>query len=311
MPGIFIDANILLGFWGVQDRRLSTELLAPLIELTPKLLITRQVADEVCRNKLSVFLESSKTLKVNDPHDIPAHLDDDIATKALNEQVSSLKQLVVKVNKQSIDVRAAIAEKISQNSDQPWQRLHALFASAQAATPEQMQAARDRRECGNPPGKRGDPLGDQISWQQFLDGMAGEERVWIISRDSDFATKTDKKLLLNPFLREELTARGAKTIEIYDTLAGGIKAIKEAGIITAESLDAARLTELEQEEEEASYPTPPYLIWPDRSWKCPSCHQVNESNGLSAHPSQYGGWSYWMRCSFCGYRFDTGEAYDD
>jgi hypothetical protein len=59
------------------------------------------------------------------------------------------------------------------------------------------------------------------------------------------------------------------------------------------------------------YPQPPYLLWPDRPWTCPNCHHVNAATGLSAHPSQYGGWSYWASCSHCGFRFDTGEPYDD
>lgn len=52
MPSIFIDANILLGFWCLREGRLPSELLLPLVELGDHLLITSQVADEVERNTL-------------------------------------------------------------------------------------------------------------------------------------------------------------------------------------------------------------------------------------------------------------------
>ncbi len=59
MPAICIDANIWLGFWRLREGRLPSELLLPLVELGDHLLLTRQVADEVERNKLTVFLKNA------------------------------------------------------------------------------------------------------------------------------------------------------------------------------------------------------------------------------------------------------------
>jgi hypothetical protein len=189
--------------------------------------------------------------------------------------------------------------------------LSPLLGAAARATEEQLEAARERRERGNPPGKRTDPLGDQISWQQFLDAVKGEPSVWIVTRDRDFTEKVDKQILLNPFLRSELDERGVKTINVYDNLASAMKAWKLAGLSAVKNLDNKKLTQLEKEEADAHYPQPPYLLWPDTPWTCPKCHNVNAATGLSAHPSQYGGWSYWASCSRCGFRLTLGNPTTD
>jgi hypothetical protein len=164
---------------------------------------------------------------------------------------------------------------------------------------------------GNPPGKRSDPLGDQISWQQFLDALKGEKRVWIITRDGDYAEVVNGTRLLNPLLRAELAAKGVEHAEVHDNLSRALQSIQSAGVHVPHELDEAKLGALQKEEAEAQYPQPPYLFWPDTAWRCPKCHNVNKGGGLSAHPSQYGGWSYWAHCERCGYRWDTGEPYDE
>jgi hypothetical protein len=183
--------------------------------------------------------------------------------------------------------------------------------SAVHPTTQQLEAGRGRRERGNPPGKRADPLGDQLSWEQFLDAVRGEKTVWIITRDTDYTEVVNKQKLLNPFLQRELADRGVQSIEVFDNLATAIRSLRLAGLSGAKFLGDEKLTQLEKEEADAHYPRPPYLVWPDGAWKCPNCHRTNVTTDLVAHPSGYGGWSYWATCAHCGYKIDTGEAYDD
>ncbi|MER9107381.1 hypothetical protein NKH95_26010 [Mesorhizobium sp. M0848] len=312
MPAIFVDANILLGFWSLQDGRVPSELLLPLVELGGNVLITQQVADEVNRNKLGVFLRSSAGFSASLPSEIPTHMVVSREMASWNDRLKADRAELDKARKTWNDsVRPDLANAISNNSDLTSQHLAPLLRSAVMPSEGQLSAARDRRERGNPPGKRSDPLGDQISWQQFLDAVEGVRRVWIITRDGDFAEVVNKSRLLNPLLRSELAERGVEKVEVHDNLANALRSIKEAGVHVPHELDEAKLGELQKQEAEAHYPQPPYLTWPDRPWRCPQCHTVNEGGVLSAHPSQYGGWSYWAHCRRCGYKWDTGEAYDD
>lgn len=312
MPSIFIDANIILGFWSLTEGRISSELLKPLVELRQHVLVTQQVIDEVSRNKLSVFLKGSNvTFSVSFPAEFQNHLSKGTEIEELNATMRSLKTDVDDAKKRWNTIRVKIAKDICNNNDYTTEMLRPLINSVVRHTEDQLKAARERRERGNPPGKKNDRLGDQISWQQFLDAAKREESVWIITRDSDFTVNVDRQLLLNPFLRAELIERGVININVYDNLASAIKELKAAKLIEAKDLDENKLTKLEQQEADAHIPLPPYLLWPDVPWRCPRCNRVNEATGLSAHPSQYGGWSYWARCTHCGYSFDTGEPYDD
>jgi hypothetical protein len=307
MPSIFIDANILLGFWSLREGRISDDLLLPLVELSEHVLITQQVADEVNRNKLQVFLANSEFKAGPDAVRYPDHLIEGKEIHELNRVVKELSSSAADATKRWRKIRADTANKISTNTDLTSTMLKPLFANAVRPTTEQFAAARDRYERGNPPGKKSDRLGDQLSWQQFLDAAEGEKRVWIITRDSDYAELVDKRRLLNPFLHRELLEKGVQTVDVHDNLASAIKALKEAGL-SASKLDEEKLTELEKEEAKAHHP---YSVWGDRPWKCPACSHMNATSHLSAHPSGYGGWSYWIACVHCGTRIDTGEPYDD
>ena len=309
MCSIFVDANILLGFWKLEDGRVPAGLLLPLVELHDHVLITQQIAEEVQRNKLSVFLSSCSDFPKKIPAQIPENMIKKKCTHEVNGLLGALQQSIKNTQKEWDSVVAEIAKEIAFEADLTSTMLAPLTSKAQSPNQDQLDRARDRRERGNPPGKRSDPLGDQISWEQFLDAAEGKESVFIITRDRDFTAKVGNGLVLNPLLRADLGKKGVKEINVYDNLATAVKAIKLSKLVDLKIEDKA-LEKLEVEEE-AHYPKPPYLTWHDGAWKCPKCNNVNSNTGLSAHPSQYGGWSYWAMCTNCGYRFDTGEPYDE
>lgn len=310
MPTVLIDANVLLGFWSCRSGRVPSNLLLPLVELRDHVLVTQQIVDEVQRRKLGVFLESRGKFSHELPPDLPDHL-----TKVRSHAEASANLLTLdtalKEGKKAWDVACEeIAGAISRNEDLTSVMLAPLFAQAVEANNDQLCKARERRERGNPPGKRSDPLGDQVTWQQFVDAAAGSERAWIVTRDSDYFHAVGGHKLLNSALHEELTKAGVRNIELHETLAKALKSMRDAGLGIGADLDEAALDRAGKEEE-AFRPHPPHPMWPDADWRCPRCDSVNAGTDLVPRPSQYGGWSYWTGCRRCGFTFDTGEPYDE
>lgn len=311
MPAIFIDANILLGFWCLREGRLPSELLLPLVELGDHLLITRQVADEVERNKLTVFLKNVGEMSSKLPPLIPDHLAKHRWYHELNTELKRLEEISASARKQWNTATSELAAAISESSDLVSAMLTPLFRKAKVPTEKQLAAARLRREVGNPPGKKRDPLGDQVSWEQFLDAADRQKEVWILTRDSDLAHVVDGVRNLNPFLRQELIARGVEKIHVYDNLSAAMKSLKDAGI-GAKKLDDGELVELQRMETRDAYVAVHQAFFPaEGDWTCLMCSRRNKDRGFTAHPSSFGGWSYWITCSHCGARYDTGEPYDD
>jgi hypothetical protein len=66
----------------------------------------------------------------------------------------------VKVRNELTALAADALSKISRSADDVSQRLENLFDNPISATNDEMCRARNRKETGNPPGKKGDPLGD-------------------------------------------------------------------------------------------------------------------------------------------------------
>lgn len=310
MSSIFIDANILLGFWSCRAGRVPSELLLPLVELSEHVLVTRQVVDEVRRRKLAVFIETRGKFDHELPPDLPYHLTKVKSHADASARIADLSSALSEARKAWETASNEIAQAISNNEDLVTVMLAQLLKQAAEPTAEQIVRARDRRERGNPPGKRSDPLGDQISWEQFVDAAKGRPKVWIVTRDTDFGVSVGKCRLINPMLRAELAAAGVGEVELHDTLSGALRSIRDAGLAAVAEVGEKALEEAERQED-AFIPHPPHTIWPDTDWRCPSCNSVNGRTDLIPRPSQYGGWSYWTGCHGCGFTFDTGEPYDD
>lgn len=242
---------------------------------------------------------------------IPDHLAKHRRYHELNAELKRLEEMSVSARKQWNTATSELATAISESSDLVSGMLAPLFQRAVAATEKQMAAARLRREVGNPPGKKGDPLGDQISWEQFLDAAHRQKEVWILTRDSDLAHVVDGVRNLNPFLRQELVARGVETIHVFDNLSAAMKSLKDAGIGAAKLADG-QLVELEKMETRDAYAAVHKAFFPaEGDWICLMCSRLNKDRGRTAHPSNFGGWAYWITCSHCGTKYDTGEPYDD
>jgi|SRR5579862_1819451 len=310
MTCIWTDANILLGFWKLREGRLQSELLPALVELRDHILVTRQLVDETVRNRLNVFMESAKFTKAPQPPAIPDHLMATEAARTWNARHQSVMEGRKVLDRDWQTILTGLANAIAAGQDPVSKALEPLFANVRNHGNEQLSRARDRRERGNPPGKKGDPLGDQLSWEQFLDDVRDQRSVWIITRDSDYATRLSaERVVLNPLLGNDLLQLGVRDFRVFDDLADAIKDIKASGLNVTRAPPDERLDQLSKVLKPSA---PTYeLLYPGPPTVCPACESKNSFSSLAPHPSRFGGWTYQATCRMCGFNWDGGEPYDD
>lgn len=135
----------------------------------------------------------------------------------------------------------SIVAKMVEGSDPVTRALQPLFAKAVGPSPQELARARDRKERGNPPGKHGQPLGDQLTWEQFLSHAQGAERIVVVSKDGDYAAGWSEGPFLNPLLAADLqrVAPGCEPV-LYEELPEALKAV-DALNATVEIPSAAEL----------------------------------------------------------------------
>ena len=213
---LFIDANQYLGLYIASAKRLKP-LLRSLLKHKAHIFVTRQIVDEVHRNKLS-YTQKHLAAQIETLRD---------ACRLHPE----FKQTLKKAQEEALDLLRAI----SASEDEISKSLDGIFATAVDATDTERGQARHRKECGNPPGKPNQPLGDQLSWEQLLSHSKG--KIWIVSSDGDFSTKHGAKRFLNPLLYQDLkTANGRKPVTAFcfDNLMEAIQHfVKESGLSKA------------------------------------------------------------------------------
>ena len=208
---IFIDANIYLKLYKVIEGR---ALLEPLQQFAKSILVTRQIVDEVERNKLDVavaFLEGqAKTFNPGlSDHLFEGEPNSSTIRKEVKAAAKLRKNLKVLFQK--------TVEKVGRSEDDVSLKLKSIFASASSPTASELERARDRRERGNPPGKSNNPLGDQINWEQILGRVRGITHFFLIAEDRDYFTEYKSKCYLNPILHSELLAESQTPVKILCT----------------------------------------------------------------------------------------------
>ena len=189
---IFIDANKYLDLYRVTKTN-GRRLLELLIEQQDHIFVTRLVKEEVLRNKLREAatslarqLEQLKIIEFN----VPDHLFDpseDTAVRLckklndINQGIKEVNRKIQNVNADLVKTAVQTLKRVGTSVDEVSKALNGLFSKAVNPTSEEITDARDRKERGNPPGKKTDPLGDQLTWEQLLN---------IIPLDKDFHHKT-------------------------------------------------------------------------------------------------------------------------
>jgi hypothetical protein len=189
-PLLFIDSNQYLQLYGLLEGKALLDFIE---EQRGHIVITTQIVDEVMRNKfgkaMAFILDKFKDIASTD-FLVPDHLFGlgDAKIKESRKTQSDAANV-----KKELKLRATdYLTRIGRSEDDVSKRLESLFNNASAPSEEELQRARDRKERGNPPGKRSDPLGDQVSWEQLLSCCKRLERLWIITADKDYHVEYEK-----------------------------------------------------------------------------------------------------------------------
>ncbi len=90
------------------------------------------------------------------------------------------------------------------------------LATGVERTPQLMDAARERVELGNPPGKRGS-IGDAVNWESLLATVPPKASLFLVSDDVDFASPLSRELP-SEFLVQEWAQRKESELHFYRTL---------------------------------------------------------------------------------------------
>ena len=244
---LFIDANQYVKLYGLTKGKRLLDLLE---SQKDHIFVTAQIVDEVLRNKL----HSAQTFLLANQikGSIPDHLLD-----LSDERTKELRKII----QNAADELAALAtdalSKISRSEDKVSQRLRDLFDN-KVVSPNlcEMQRARDRKERGNPLGKRENPLGDQIIWEQLLTYCKGANQVWIITEDQDYFIRHNRKPMLNSLLYRDLTDACGEELNIwlFDKLDDGIIDFSKKAGVKAEDLPTEEEAKEIKEEIEALPP---------------------------------------------------------
>jgi hypothetical protein len=214
---ILVDANVYLTLF--ECGKDGEKILSALEEQSSRIFVSRQTVDEVTRRKLKVAHDYFLNLPI--VGDLPSHLFDTMKSSAVVKELRRAKA----------DLRRLVDEtlsKIGRSEDQVSLRLAKLFANAEDPNDDETKLAIRRRLMGNPPGVPSDPLGDQITWEQFLTRCRKTKgRVWIITTDPDFGLARDDDVILNPMLYRELKEAGVSEIHCFKKVLAAIKHFAE------------------------------------------------------------------------------------
>ena len=224
-------------------------MLPPLREIKDSIFITRQVRDEVERNKLNVTWASMQPVRGKVKWR-EWNLPDLLETKFGRGSPKWAPD--AKADEESVNAAIdSVLSDVATSSDLVSQGLAPIFELALVETPEELESARFRREIGNPPGKARDTLGDQISWTQLLSNVTDKDELWIVTSDGDFHLRNGETILLNPFLLRELVGKGLEPakVHVYDNLASALQAFSKAAQHPVKNLPTKKILESAAREE--------------------------------------------------------------
>lgn len=319
---IYIDANIYLGFYN-SNRPEYKKLLGSIIELADKIFFTQQIAYEIDRNKLNIFRQSidnylrqvSLTATT-----LPEHMDEDSTPKLAewNKARRDLEKQILASNESLTPILNEVLSDIAVSNDNVSQGLSILYKNCLSPNAEEVNKARFRKEIGNPPGKRTDPLGDQLSWEQLLTKIPKASKLWVVSTDRDYFTEHHKIIYLNPILYNDIVSINPKIeINTFNILSEALrdydKQEKIKAIPTKEELDIISKTE-SQDLTGSTGSTASYIhaasYSPAKPTICPTCNEHNSFLDGAFLRSRYGGLTLQYVCKNCGFHFDTGDFFD-
>jgi len=255
---IFIDANLHIPFYGLPKWKTLIDLVK---EQKDYIFVTKQIVDEVQRNKLQVvaglLTNQLEHLKGSRNFNLPDYIFEDADAK-FSETLRDLRKTRTETGLMNAAIQAL--QRISRSEDKVSKALDAIFSNAVTHTSEEFHRARERKERGNPPGKPEDSLGDQLTWEQLLSHCKDKSKLWMITNDLDYCVKLRGKLFLNPLLYLNLAQLRQPTPEVFcfDRIDEGVRDFVRRTGVKAERLPTVEESK-EISKELDSLPSPALL----------------------------------------------------
>lgn len=232
---IFIDTNIFLDFYRIQNANTSLKYIEEILKHLDKIIVTSQVEMEYKKNRQKVIsdtlIEYNKSIP-NNGGAPPLIVQDYKSTKALPDKIKSIIKSREQITKR--------LEKIIQSpdSDKVYVSLNKLFKFKSIINLDRDNTQRFRIRklaykrfiLGYPPRKSTDnSIGDAVNWEWIVDcSIRTSKHIIIVTRDTDFGLRLNKELLLSDWLRQEFKERVSRTrkIIITDKLAKAFELVK-------------------------------------------------------------------------------------
>lgn len=197
-----------------------------------------QLVEEVERNKLKVAADFLKQQikELRAPKiEISTHLFDpsEVAAAKLPDKFKEISRGIEDARASLEKAADRTLQQISRSEDEVSKALVALFKNPIQHTSDELHRAKERKERGNPPGKHGDPLGDQLIWEQLISRFKPGWKLWIITKDSDYCITYGEQIWLNPFVYQDLVRIGNSAPEVYcfNNVGDGLKHfVKTTGV---------------------------------------------------------------------------------
>jgi hypothetical protein len=255
---LFLDANQYLDLYRMPRGK---QLLAALDEQKDYIFVTPQIVDEVNRNKVKVaasFLADVLKKMELSAMPVPDHMlgTADGRLQSLGKRMQEVRQEITKAREEFGELMQDLLDQVSQSKDEVSKALTVIFSKAVAPDENELKRANERKLRGNPPGKNTDPLGDQLSWEQILTKCKDEPKLWILTSDSDYATKHEERIFLNALLYQDLALMYQNEPEVFcfDTIAEGLKHFSATTEVKAKELLTPEETEQIKKEQESLPP---------------------------------------------------------
>jgi hypothetical protein len=225
MVKLFIDSNIYLALYKSRVNSDSLDLIQKAKE-KGCLIVTKQVVDEVIRNRFKVSME---LMDINE-------LARQVANRVMEKKNTYVESSETLVKKAIEDYHAAIpiikdfykkiSQQIAKGDDTLTTKLDTIFESCTDYSENQYNRAMRRYYLGNPPGKKQNCIGDSLNWEQILDTCPENSTLLIVSKDGDFSIKVNGKVTINPYLYWETKAKRIK-VHLYTDLNAAIRALND------------------------------------------------------------------------------------
>ena len=266
MIKIFLDANKYLDFYRGKS---NLTLLDQLENIKEHIILTEQVVDEVFRNRILVAreyltdrLKDLDSSRIKEPF---LYVKSEIITKDI-KKISKKYEKIKKNVKTTYDV---YIQDVATGNDNISKKLDEIFASKIKPSPEEIKKAKSRKLLGNPPGKKTDPIGDELSWEQLLSyGKANShDEIVLVTNDGDFIEESindKKKIYLNSYLKKEIDILNIKII-LFKDLEYALEYMKE-NQVNEITITPKELEKIMEESKEIK--------------SCPHHHVIQMQNGI-------------------------------